>query len=71
MALVQRRDPNKQRFWKVVVEEGEKWKWLYGPLERIDSFLLAICPPLRMLCWNVVIFATAPATGENWPTPKR
>lgn len=65
MALVQRRDPNKQRFWKVVVEEGEKWRWLYAPLERIDRFLLTVFPPLRLLCWNVVIFATAPAVkGE-------
>jgi len=57
MALVQRRNPNKERFWKLVVTEGEKWKWLYFPLEKIDNFLLCIIPPLRLLCMNVVIFA--------------
>lgn len=57
MALAQRRNPNKERFWKVVVEEGNKWAWLYKPLETLDKFLLALLPPLRLLCWNVVIVA--------------
>ncbi len=56
MALAQRRNPNKERFWKVIVAEGEKWGWLYKPLEKIDRFLLNIFPPFRLLCWNVVIF---------------
>jgi SAM-dependent methyltransferase len=55
MALAQRRNPNKERFWKVVVQEGDKWAWLYRPLERLDSVLLAVFPPLRLLCWNIVI----------------
>lgn len=57
MALVQRRNPNRERFWKVVVDEGEKWRWLYQPLEAVDRFLLWLVPPLRLLCWNVVIIA--------------
>lgn len=59
MALAQRRNPNKERFWKVVVQEGEKWRWLYRPLEILDRLLLALFPPLRLLCWNVVIFCKA------------
>lgn len=55
MAVINRRNPNEERFWKVVVHEGEKWSWLYNPLEKLDSVLLAILPPLRLLCWNVVI----------------
>lgn len=57
MALIQRRNPNKERFWKVVVEEGDKWSWLYRPLAKFDQLLLKLIPPLRWLCWNVVIFA--------------
>jgi len=57
MALVQRRNPNKERFWKVVVEEGDNWAWIYKPLEVFDRLLLRFIPPLRLLCWNVVIFA--------------
>ncbi len=55
MAIPQRRNPNKERFWKVVVQEGNKWAWLYRPLESLDRLLLAIFPPLRLLCWNLVI----------------
>ena len=55
MAFAQRRNPNKERFWKVVVQEGNKWGWLYRPLESLDRLLLAVFPPLRLLCWNVVI----------------
>jgi 2-polyprenyl-3-methyl-5-hydroxy-6-metoxy-1,4-benzoquinol methylase len=57
MALAQRRNPNKERFWKVVVQEGEAWGWLYRPLEKLDHLLLGIFPPLRLLCWNVVIIS--------------
>jgi 2-polyprenyl-3-methyl-5-hydroxy-6-metoxy-1,4-benzoquinol methylase len=57
MALAQRRNPNNERFWKVVVEEGNKWAWLYKPLELLDGLLLSILPPLRLLCWNVVVVA--------------
>lgn len=57
MALVQRRNPNEERYWKVVVHEGEKWRWLYSPLEKADNFLLRVFPVLRLLCWNVVIVA--------------
>lgn len=59
MALAQRRNPNKERFWKVVVREGETWRWLYRPLEALDRLMLALFPPLRLLCWNVVIFSKA------------
>lgn len=59
MALIQRRNPNRERFWKVVVKEGETWRWLYQPLERLDRFLLKALPPLRLLCWNVVIISKA------------
>jgi len=58
MALAQRRNPNEERFWKVIVQEGNKWGWLYRPLESLDRLLLAVFPPLRLLCWNVVIVCT-------------
>lgn len=60
MALAQRRDPNKVRFWKAVVDESESWRWLYVPLARIDAVLLSVFPPLRWLCWNVGIIASGP-----------
>jgi SAM-dependent methyltransferase len=54
MAIFQRRNPNKERFWKTIVDDGEKWRTLYAPLEAVDRLLLLL-PPLRLLCWNVVI----------------
>lgn len=57
MALAQRRNPNKERFWKVILKEGPKWAWLYHPLAFVDRMVLATVPPLRLLCWNVVVVA--------------
>jgi 2-polyprenyl-3-methyl-5-hydroxy-6-metoxy-1,4-benzoquinol methylase len=59
MKFVQRRDPNKERYWKKVIEEADSWAWLYWPLEDLDRLLLAI-PFLRPLCWNVVIVGRGP-----------
>ena len=60
MALLQRRNPNKERYWKSVVAEAEQWSPLYRPLSRLDALLLKALPPLRLLCWNVVILAKDP-----------
>ena len=57
MFVVQRRNPNKERYWKAVISDGDKWAWLYMPLARLDTVLLAIVPPLRWLCWNIVVVA--------------
>lgn len=57
MALIQRRNPNRERFWKVILREERKWRWLYQPLEKLDKLLLAFFPPLRLLCWNVVVIS--------------
>jgi 2-polyprenyl-3-methyl-5-hydroxy-6-metoxy-1,4-benzoquinol methylase len=59
MAVVQRRDPNQERYWKKVVEEADRWAWLYRPLELLDKVLLLL-PFFRPLCWNVVIVGRGP-----------
>ncbi len=58
MVLVQLRDPNKERFWKVVVDEGDRWAWMYKPLEAFDRLILRLFPFLGPLCWNVVVIAS-------------
>ena len=60
MAVVQRRSPNKERFWKKVVEEADTWAWIYRPLELIDNAVLTLLPFLRPLCWNVVFIGRGP-----------
>ena len=64
MAVGQRRNPNEERFWKVILQEGDKWAWLYRPLEKLDKFLLFALPPLRLLCWNVVVVASDPVEEQ-------
>lgn len=62
MAVVHRRDPNQERYWKKVVEEADRWAWLYHPLELLDRVLLLL-PFLRPLCWNVVILGRGPKSS--------
>lgn len=60
MVVFMRRDPNKIRLWKKVVEEGNFWKPVYLPLEALDKALLYIFPFLGPLCWNVVLICSEP-----------
>ncbi len=60
MAAVQFRSPNKERYWKKVVEEADSWAWLYRPLAALDRGVLAVLPFLRPLCWNVAIIGRRP-----------
>jgi 2-polyprenyl-3-methyl-5-hydroxy-6-metoxy-1,4-benzoquinol methylase len=60
MAAWQRRNPNKERYWKAVVDEADRWARLYHPLERLDKLVLRVFPPLRWWCWNVLIFGWEP-----------
>lgn len=60
MAVVQRRNPNQERYWKKVVDEADRWSAVYRPLEKIDRLLLRLCPPLGYLCWNVVFVGRRP-----------
>ena len=57
MMVAQRKNPNKERYWKVVIEESEKWSWLYKPLEFLDKIILKVFPPLKLLCWNIVVIS--------------
>ena len=57
MMLLQFRNPNKERLWKSVVDESDRWAWLYKPLAFLDEIVLSVFPPLKLLCWNVVVIA--------------
>ena len=60
MALIQKRNPNNERYWKVIIHEEAKWGWLYKPLKILDNLILFILPPLRLVCWNVVLIGMNP-----------
>lgn len=50
-------DPGKVRYWKQIIDDAERLKSFYMPLERADRFLLHIFPFLKWMCWNMVIIA--------------
>lgn len=57
MFIFQFKNPNKVRYWKIIIEEADKWRFLYCPLEKLDKILLRVFPFLKYLCWNIVIIA--------------
>jgi len=57
MYLVERVDPNKERYWKKILIESDRFEKEYLKLEKIDDRLLRWFPVLRRYCWNIVIIA--------------
>ena len=60
MAVGQGRSPNKERYWKKVIDEADQWARIYRPLEAIDRKLFQWLPFLRPLSWNVAIVGRRP-----------
>lgn len=53
-ALIDRKDPNKVRYWKAILSETpETIGWWFTPLQKLDEFLLR-APFAGCLAWNVV-----------------
>jgi len=55
--LVNRVSPNKERYWKKIIDEHKKVEHTYDLLEKLDKVVLKIIPFLRRYCWNIVIIA--------------
>ncbi|MCS6813888.1 MAG: class I SAM-dependent methyltransferase [Cyanobacteria bacterium] len=55
--LIERVDPNQERYWKKIILEHQRLKPLYSRLERIDRLLKRI-PGLRRFAWNLAVVAT-------------
>ncbi len=53
--LIERADPNKERYWKKIIVEAEKYRRAFGVLNAIDRTLLAVLPPAGRLCRMTVI----------------
>ncbi len=71
MVAVQFRSPNRERFWKKVVDEADRWAWLYRPLAALDRMLLTVFPFLRPLCWNVVVLGQNPRQFATRQAPSQ
>ncbi len=55
--LIDRVDPNSDRYWKRILRESEKSLWWFKPLQKIDSLLTQI-PGLRWIAWNIVMWGS-------------
>ena len=52
--LIDRINPNKERYWKKILVEHKKIEKLYNRLEKIDQIVLQKFRFLQRYCWNIV-----------------
>jgi ubiquinone/menaquinone biosynthesis C-methylase UbiE len=55
--LIERINPNEERYWKKIIGEHQRLAPLYCRLERWDGVLKQI-PGMRRLAWNLAVVAT-------------
>jgi SAM-dependent methyltransferase len=55
--LVKKVDPNKERYWKKILQDADEISHFLKITQGIDRFLFKVFPPFRYLAWNVVIKA--------------
>ncbi len=54
--LIERVNPNKERYWKKIITEHKRLEPIYTPLEKLDKAFLNRFPYFKRYCWNIVIF---------------
>ncbi|MBA4317466.1 MAG: SAM-dependent methyltransferase [Flavobacterium sp.] len=47
--------PSKERYWKKIIYDADKYKKSFMALKKIDDFVLKWLPFLRPFCWNTVL----------------
>jgi ubiquinone/menaquinone biosynthesis C-methylase UbiE len=55
--LIERVDPNQERYWKKIIIEQERLAPSYQRLEQVDKALKKI-PLIKRLAWNIAVVAT-------------
>ncbi len=55
--LVEKVNPNRERYWKKIIIEQERLQPQYQQLEKLDTILKKI-PLLKRLAWNIAVVAT-------------
>ncbi|MBD1935095.1 MULTISPECIES: class I SAM-dependent methyltransferase [Cyanophyceae] len=55
--LIEKVDPNKERYWKKIIIEQERLKPTYQRLETLDSVVKNI-PLMKRFAWNLAVVAT-------------
>jgi ubiquinone/menaquinone biosynthesis C-methylase UbiE len=55
--LIEKADPNKERYWKKIIIEQERLKPTYRRLEKVDRVLKKM-PLMQRMAWNLAVVAT-------------
>ncbi|MGC1246885.1 MAG: class I SAM-dependent methyltransferase [Spirulinaceae cyanobacterium] len=55
--LIERINPNQERYWKKIIIEQARLKPVYQKLEKLDQVFKKL-PYLRRMCWNLAVVAT-------------
>jgi ubiquinone/menaquinone biosynthesis C-methylase UbiE len=55
--LIERVDPNKERYWKKIIAESARLEPTYRRLERLDGFIKK-APLMKRFAWNIAVVAT-------------
>ena len=55
--LIERVDPNKERYWKKIIAESARLEPTYRRLERLDR-LVKKAPFMKRFAWNIAVVAT-------------
>lgn len=55
--LIEKVDPNQERYWKKIIIEQERLAPTYRRLEKVDRVLNKI-PLMKRLAWNIAVVAT-------------
>jgi SAM-dependent methyltransferase len=58
--LIDRVNPNKERYWKKIYTDAAKIESFFSPLARLDDWLLPKVPFINRLCWVTVITVAQP-----------
>lgn len=56
--LMERADPNKDRYWKKIIREHKRLEPTYRFLKKIDDLILPRLKCLKRHCWNIAIAST-------------
>jgi ubiquinone/menaquinone biosynthesis C-methylase UbiE len=56
--LIERVNPNKERYWKKIITEHSRLEPIYTPLEKWDKSFLKLMPFFKRYCWNIAIYCT-------------
>lgn len=55
--LIEKVDPNQERYWKKIIIEQERLQPQYRRLEKLDTILKKI-PLMKRFAWNIAVVAT-------------